>query len=115
MNGVTILSTTEVVAEHTYNWWLAGLIWLAIAIIGGVIGFVLSHDIKVVDAIIGFLIGALVGILPWLLVCLATDTPVAYENQYKVAISDDVSMNEFMEKYEIIEQEGKIYTVRERD
>ena len=34
--------------------------------------------------------------------------------EYKVTISDDVSLTEFNEKYEIIEQDGKIYTVRER-
>ena len=38
-----------------------------------------------------------------------------YETQYKVTIDDSVSVNEFNEKYEIIDQEGKIYTVRERE
>ena len=35
--------------------------------------------------------------------------------QYKVTIDETVSMVEFMDKYEIIDQEGKIYTVRERE
>lgn len=39
--------------------------------------------------------------------------PTAYETHYKVLISDEVSMNEFLEQYEIIDQEGKIFTVRE--
>lgn len=43
------------------------------------------------------------------------ETPSKYETQYKVAVSDEVLMNEFNEKYEIVEQEGKIYTVRERN
>jgi hypothetical protein len=38
----------------------------------------------------------------------------AVETTYKVLISDEVSINDFMDKYEIIDQEGKIYTVRER-
>lgn len=33
--------------------------------------------------------------------------------KYKVTISDEVSLNEFFDKYEIIDQEGKVYTVRE--
>ena len=41
--------------------------------------------------------------------------PTEYKTQYKVIISDEVSINEFVEKYEIIEQEGRIYTVVERD
>ena len=35
--------------------------------------------------------------------------------QYKVTIDETVSMVKFMDKYEIIDQEGKIYTVRERE
>lgn len=37
-----------------------------------------------------------------------------YEIHYQVTVDDSVSMNEFQSKYEIIEVEGKIYTVRER-
>ena len=35
--------------------------------------------------------------------------------EYKVTIDDSVLMNEFLDKYEILDQEGKIYTVRERE
>jgi hypothetical protein len=37
-----------------------------------------------------------------------------YYPTYKVIISDEVSMNEFMGKYEILNQDGKIYTVKEK-
>lgn len=37
-----------------------------------------------------------------------------YETRYQVTVDNSVSMNEFQDKYEIIEVEGKIYTVRER-
>ena len=36
-----------------------------------------------------------------------------YEIHYQVTVDDSVSMNEFQSKYEIIEVEGKIYTVKE--
>ena len=36
-----------------------------------------------------------------------------YETHYQVTVDNSVSMNEFQDKYEIIEVEGKIYTVRE--
>ena len=35
--------------------------------------------------------------------------------QYKVTISDDVNFVEFTERYEVIEQDDKIYTIREKD
>ena len=44
-----------------------------------------------------------------------TGKPIEYETQYKVVIDDSVSMNDFIEKYEIIDQDGKIYTVREKE
>ena len=37
-----------------------------------------------------------------------------YETRYQVTADDSVSMNKFQDKYEIIEVEGKIYTVKER-
>lgn len=35
--------------------------------------------------------------------------------EYKATIDDSVSMNEFLDKYEILDQEGKIYTIKERE
>ena len=37
-----------------------------------------------------------------------------YETHYQVTVDNSVRMNEFQNKYEIIEVEGKIYTVKER-
>lgn len=37
-----------------------------------------------------------------------------YETHYQVTVDNSVSMNEFQNKYEIIEVEGKVYTIRER-
>lgn len=35
--------------------------------------------------------------------------------EYKVTVDDSVSINEFLNKYEILDKEGKIYTVKERE
>ena len=34
--------------------------------------------------------------------------------EYKATIGDSVSMNEFLDRYEILDQEGKIYTIKEK-
>ena len=34
--------------------------------------------------------------------------------EYKVILENSISMNEFYEHYEVIDQEGKIFTVKER-
>ena len=44
---------------------------------------------------------------------LLTEPTGIYE--YQVTIDDSVSMNEFLEQYEIIKVDGKIYTIREKE
>lgn len=112
MSGVEILSTTEVVAESVSNDTLAGLIWIGVIILGTLIGYI-AEEFN--GACLGFLLGGVVGIFFFSFVMILNTTPTAYTNEYKVTISDEVSLNEFMEKYEIIDQDGKIYTVRERE
>lgn len=59
-----------------------------------------------------FVILVIGGALSIICGCLISEDK--YETRYQVTIDDLVSMNEFQDKYEIIEVEGKIYTVRER-
>lgn len=117
MTGVEILATEEVATKFTFNW-TVGLITMAIVAI--VLTFVSVFFIFgdpdewvywVFSIIWSLLIGALVGAK----LGEACKTPTDYETQYKVTTSDEVLMNEFSEKYEVIEQDGKIYTVRERE
>jgi hypothetical protein len=35
--------------------------------------------------------------------------------RYQVIVKDDVNLNEFLDKYKIIDQNGLIYTVEERE
>jgi hypothetical protein len=67
------------------------------------------------DCCIGAFIGVVFGVMLGLFCGHVTEKPTAYETQYKVTVSDKTPMNEFMEKYEIVDQEGRIYTVRERE
>ena len=48
------------------------------------------------------------------IVCVCLIPEDKYETRYQVTVDNSVSMNEFQDKYEIIEVEGKIYTVKER-
>jgi hypothetical protein len=116
MTGVEILSTTEVITDFVWNYWLAGFIYIGVIIVCGLAGYLCSDRLdKFENTIIGCVVGAIIGLLIYILSAAITAKPAAYKMEYKVTISDEVSMNEFLDKYEIIEQEGKIYTVRERD
>ena len=117
MAGVEILATEEVaVAWASWNWKgflsVVGLCFL-VAIVAGILASISDDwELGVTIFLVVFIAGsALFGTL----VGCATGEPIEYETQYKVVIDDSVSMNEFTEKYEIIDQDGKIYTVREKE
>jgi len=114
MTGVEILAMNEVVVAYEFNLYIYFGVITVIALLFVLISvincrYVGIEDI-VVGAIVGIVFGAIFGIFP-----ANNITPSEYEIQYKVIISDEVSMNDFLERYEIISQEGKIYKVRERD
>lgn len=119
MNGVEILLMTEVATEFTCNRWVVWITFIIFIIGGTIIGYFSHKKCDVVEkflyTVLFGLTGALFGMLAWLIVVALTTTPTSYETQYKVTIDDSVSMNEFMDNYEILDQEGKIYTVREKD
>jgi hypothetical protein len=58
------------------------------------------------------LVGIVFGFLLSMIVGVATAQPGEPETYCQVTIDDSVSFNEFQQKYEIIEQEGQIYTVK---
>ncbi len=116
MTGVDILAMEEVVVNTTFNW---SAYWTTFGVVAGIltvvgIFFILAENdpaCLVGLMIFGILAGAFVGLIPG----IGMGVPTEYKTQYKVTISDEVSMNEFLERYEIVDQDGKIYTVRERD
>ena len=115
MSGVDILAFEEVITNSTVNGDLmvimTGII-ISIAFIVGLIVSIRENEPGIFIAILLF--GIFLSLIACLIIGTVTETPSEYETQYKVTISDDVSLNEFSARYEIIDQEGKIYTIRER-
>lgn len=117
MNGVEILASNEVAIEYAFNWtafWIVGGIVLSIITMIGVClwandecGFGIVPSLFVVGLCGGMILGSITG--------NALSKPTKYTTEYKVTVSDEVSMVEFNERYKVIDQEGKIYTVRERE
>lgn len=116
MTGVDILAIEEVAVEWAVNWtgfWITFAVVTCIALgysIYGVASEGYSLPFIPLMTTVFMLIGAMFGVL----IGYWFRTPTKYEPRYKVTISDEVTMTEFLEKYEIIETEGKIYTVREK-
>lgn len=117
MTGVEILSSEEVaVAWAKWNW---GNFWItigAVFIISLIVGLIFAqqdNDMLAFWIMFGvlFVVG---GGISSVLVGINTGEPTIYETQYKVIIDDTVSFTDFIDKYEILDQEGKIYTVKEK-
>ena len=111
MTGVEILNSETIYNTILPEYWLdigivCGFIFLSVMaacfasdrIILGLVFFVLALSIGTVGSLGG----------------TPSKTNISHI-EYKVIIDNSVSMNEFLNKYEIIDQEGKIYTVKERE
>lgn len=118
MSGIEILTSNKVaVAYEKFNW---SNFWMTIAVVAFgalIVGLITGLDSG--DGIIGVLAFILFLIIGGLIfgpiIGCNTGEPIEYETQYKITIDDSVSMTEFLDKYEIVDQDGKIYTVRERE
>lgn len=109
MEGVTILNSYEYLTNPSsiflYLFW--GFIFTTFALILSYL-FIVDNYSSTSTVIFAIVAGALAVIF----FCNVPEKN--YETRYQVTVNDSVSMNEFQSKYEIIEVEGKIYTVRER-
>ena len=110
MTGVEILSQ-EVICNTILPGWCAAL--------GGLLGVICvillinrcENGFNVVAGVLFVLL--LIGVILFILGLIDNENSIDHI-EYKVTISDEVSLTEFNEKYEIIDQDGKIYTVKER-
>lgn len=117
MSGVEILATEQVATAFGFGWnafWIGGfLIGVLLALVFWCIAenSCLGTGGIIATVIIGFVIG--LGVFGTIIGAATNGTPTAYETHYKVTVSDEVPMNEFLERYEIVDQDGKIFIVRE--
>lgn len=117
MTGVKILNSVEVVSEFRFNWTTFWIVTVVCFVICLIIYLCIIEGYEVLPwtvALIGIWIFAST-IVGGFLGAVITPIPTEYVTEYKVYLENDVNMEEFMEKYEIIDTEGKIFTVRERD
>lgn len=87
--------------------------------------FVLLFIFMVFGMLISAILISLKGTIIFFVLALITFSPISVLNststkeldhyEYKVTIDDSVPMKEFLSKYEIINQEGEIFTIVERE
>lgn len=112
IDGVTILATNVVTITNP----ILNVILIALGIIAG-LGF-LFIILGIITDCSGIGVTGLISLLTafiLLIICIPIDaaTQVPDYNTYEVILDDSVSMNEFMSTYEVLEQRGQIYVVKE--
>lgn len=117
MNGVEILSSETIYATDMLRWILPVFVGIGI-LIGFIIAIVERVDFgfntgSIFAIFTCALIGLFIGTIGMLMSAHKTTTVDYIE--YKVTIDEEVNFIEFVDKYEILGREGKIFTVRERD
>lgn len=118
MEGVEILATEQVAIAFGFDWVLFVFMTILLGItIGGIVWF-LAEGGNFSNLATGICVSGALVIALAMAIAIASDsksgTPTEFETHYKVTISDEVSMNEFLGRYEIVDQDGKIFVVRER-
>ena len=120
MNGVTILNEIEVVrvVNDTFNYTAALVALIITVLICAVIGFFIGRiDYEEIG---GVLMGALLGLVLSIFTGGLFGTTLSYPPetettyQYEVTIDDSVSLTEFYEHYNVVEQRGEIFVVEEK-
>ena len=118
LKGIEILSQSEVGCGADINWIPIMITTIIVAI---VLFVLITRFTNPTDIDHWFAVCATVFVFSWIVgLCITWITssiapPETYKTHYKVTISDEVSMNEFLEQYEIVDQEGKIYTIKEKE
>lgn len=118
MSGIEILAFEEVAIEWaSWNWssfWTGVAIAFVLSLVAGFV-FAWQEDSVFAGLLMFSLLLIVMGSIMGIVSGKKYVDPTKYETHYKVIVDDSVSMTEFNEKYEVLKQEGKIYTVRERE
>ena len=107
-DGVLVLSAHAV--EVSAEWFVVAM---PILVIVGLMAFsvAVAYDIPAAGAIFGACgLGVIV-----LLSLYGCGVACHYDHtEYQVTLSDSVTVNELLDRYEIVSQDGLIYTIKER-
>ena len=114
MPGVEILNTTIHYKEVLPTWVIIVIIAIiVIPAVASLIGEIQDKDLLSTIGRISLIFGLCVALLMGTKIRQTTNQIDYIEHE--VLINDSVSLTEFLDKYEILDQEGKIYTVKERE
>ena len=117
LKGVTILNSYDVTNPEWYGTFFPAIVFSFVAISGiALIVYIFRNSKQRKDAFVSSFIVSIFTLLG-IFVSIHGFTHLPenkYQTRYEVTISDEVNFNEFNSKYEVVEQNGLIYTIVEK-
>lgn len=117
LEGVNVLNTYDIVNPELSDTIFPAIVFSFIAVSGiALIIYIFRNSKQRKDAFVPSFIVSLFTLLG-IFVSIRGFTHLPenkYQTRYQVTISDDVNFNEFNSRYEIVKQEGLIYTIVEK-
>ena len=117
MDGVTVVNTIQGICGYG-NGTSIGFVFLAFFALSSAILAIVSFGIMINERELGVIL--LVIVCAGLAICLGAAAVEQYHAkpiygpQQVVLVDDDVSFNEFMDRYVIVAHEGELYTIYEK-
>lgn len=116
MNGITVLSVGEYTQTIGGVWTIGAVLLLVFGILTLILGAMAFFASDTAGCFVGVFACFIGG-------CMIASSIQEYKNsgpqisipQYKVIVSDSVPYNEFVEKYNVLDIEGKIYTIIDKE
>ena len=109
LEGIEILAQSEIMQAPNRMGLVLAIIFCGLII--GILGWACDIDILFVP---GTILAAL-GMTAALIIMSTNPKESTGRYEYQVTISDDVSFTEFYEHYEVVDQNGKIWTIRDKN
>jgi hypothetical protein len=115
MEGIEILAQSEIMqsASWTSIMCISGIIMLFIGFVLLIIGVGIEYDVGIVSGCALFVFGAIVALLSVGLSETYKEPTGRYE--YQVIIGENVSFTDIYSNYEVVDQNGLIWTIRDKE
>ena len=115
IDGITVLSQQTVNEDYLSM----GILVCAMCTFMGLLFLLLAISARNMylngPAVLSGIVFAVCILLGILFLCIGITNRNENHVEYKVILDDDVSYNEFISRYEMVDQDGKIYTIKEKN
>ena len=117
LKGIAVLNTYDIITPEWNDKIFPAVVFSIVTVAGiALIIYLLLDSKRIKDVVVPFVI-LVISTLPCMVASIHGFTHLPenkYQTRYEVTISNYVNFNEFTSKYQVVKQEGLIYTIIEK-